>query len=215
MKSYPVQVIFREYFEGILAACFLALFLRFFVVSVLFMPTDSMEPSLIKGDFVVGWRLSFGLPLPLMKGERLNFKPPKRGDLISFRFPGDEEQLIVRRVVGLPGEKISILAGKVIINGKPMVYEEIAEEGTWRESVIGEASYEIKSLAPNDMPEVTVPQDQYFVLSDKRSHLDDSRDWGFIPNASIESRLGFRWLSLENGADGVRIRWDRLFSFVD
>ena len=92
MKSYPVQVIFREYLEGIIAAVFLAAFLRIFVFNVLYIPTDNMKPGLEKGDFVLGWKLAYGFQLPLAGGDRLNQKIPSRGDVVAFRFPGDEEQ---------------------------------------------------------------------------------------------------------------------------
>lgn len=212
--KYPIQVLFREYFEGILAAIFLALFLRFFVLSILYIPTDSMTPGLTRGDFVLGWRLSYGFPLPLMKGERLNFKAPSRGDMISFRFPGDEEQIIIRRVVGLPGDRVAIKDGLVIINKIPLRYSEI-ESGKWIEfSHSTEVGYLVTLNSSVQMKPVTVPKDGLFVLSDNRFRSDDSRDWGIVPFNNVESELALIWLSVDNSEAGLKILWPRIFSRV-
>lgn len=214
MKTYPIQVLFREYFEGILAAVFLALFLRFFVLSVLYIPSDSMEPNLQRGDFVIGWRLSYGFPLPLMKGERLNFKVPARGDIISFRFPGDEEQMIIRRVIGLPGDKVAIKEGILILNDQPVV-PSLKSEEIWQERLLAQKeSHSIIKANRFNMEEFIVPEGQVFVLSDHRKRGDDSRDWGGVPFNHIESRLGFIWLSVSNQESGVQVRWPRMFSWI-
>ncbi len=212
MRAYPVQILFREYFEGILAAIFLALFLRFFILSVMYLPTEAMEPSIQRGDFVVGWRVAYGFPLPLMKGERVNFKMPKRGDVISFRFPGDEEQLIVRRVVGLPGDSIQIVEGVLYLNGKPC--SEPILSALWEESLPQGRSYWIHSSRNDNMPLVKVPKDSLFVLSDNRQFNDDSRDWGMVSVKNLESRLSFIWLSLDTKSPQTKIRGSRIFSAV-
>ncbi|MCJ8276092.1 MAG: signal peptidase I [Bdellovibrionales bacterium] len=213
MKSYPVQVIFREYFEGIIAALFLAAFLRIFVVNVLYIPTDNMSPGLEKGDFVIGWKLSYGFPLPLSAGERLNQKLPQRGDIVAFRFPGDEEQTIIRRIMGLPGETVSISGGKVSINGQELKYS--ASEDVVIEQV-GEGSFHnLKDALKGDLKEVQIPEGQYFVLSDHRSQYDDSRAWGMVPLKNIESQIGWIWLSLDGAEEGLGIQWPRMFQWVN
>lgn len=214
MKVYPAQVLFREYFEGILAAIFLALFLRFFVLSVLYIPTDNMEPTLQRGDFVLGWRLVYGFPLPLMKGERLNAKNPARGDLVSFRFPGDEEQLIIRRVVALGGDKVEVLNGRLLVNGveAPLVN---GASGQILESAYGsDETYSILPSDRGDLAAMQIPDGHVFVLSDNRGRTDDSRDWGTVPVNNIESRLGFIWLSVRSDDGGLNLLWSRVFNFV-
>lgn len=216
MKSYPIQVLFRESFEGIVAAIFLALFLRFFVLSILYMPSQNMEPNLQKGDFVIGWRLAYGFPLPLMQGERLNFKAPKRGDLVSFRFPGDQEQIVIRRVVALAGDKLKIEKGVLFVNGEK-ISEANPEENLKQinESFTKTESYPIRHNPNTNLKELEVPEKQIFVLSDNRLKTDDSRDWGFVPMNHIESRLGFIWLSLKSESqDDLSINWDRIFHWV-
>lgn len=215
VKRFPIHVIFREYFEGIFAAIFLAIFLRFFVVSVLYMPTNSMEPGLKKGDFVIGWKLSYGLVVPLSKGERLNFKAPQKGEVISFRFPGDEEQILVRRVIGVPGDKIKIENERVYVNGSPISEGSTEAARLTNESVGGKnVTYKVRAGGRTELAELEVPKGQYFVLSDNRPHNDDSRDWGMVPLQNIESRLGFIWFSLKRDKPELEIRWDRIFMGV-
>lgn len=211
--KYPIQVLFREYFEGILAAIILALFLRFFVLNILYMPSDNMNPGMRRGDFVLGWRLSYGFPLPLMKGERLNFKGPQHGDVISFRFPGDEEQIIIRRVIGLPGDRIAIAKGVVIRNGSPLEQVE-SSEGAVEERGASKVRYTILPNLQAKMQELVVPEDALFVLSDNRMKLDDSRDWGFVPFLNVESQVGMIWLSVASEPEGTKVLWERIFNWV-
>jgi signal peptidase I len=212
--KYPIQVLFREYFEGLLAALFLALFLRFFVLTVLYIPTDNMNPSLQRGDFVLGWRLSYGFPLPLMQGERLNLKVPQRGDLISFRFPGDEEQTIIRRVVGLPGERLQLVEGQVWIDGKALSHKS-TYGGTQEVAKPGHSQYGIVHNPKMSLAEMEIPEGSLFVLADNRFRADDSRDWGVVPVKNVESEIALIWLSVANESEGLRLNWERLFQWVN
>jgi signal peptidase I len=214
MNKYPVQVLLREYFEGILAALFLALFLRFFVISILYIPTENMEPNLKKGDFVISWRMVYGFPLPLMRGERLNFKSPQYGDVISFRFPGDEEQTIIRRVIGLPGDEIEIKEGQIFINKRPIPVTKTSQNMSQESYLSGKKTFVIASNKVN-LDKIIVPEANIFVLSDNRIKTDDSRDWGFVPFNNIESRLGLIWLSVDTRKSGFNINKDRLFKGVN
>ena len=212
-QKIPVQVIFREYLEGILAAVFLALFLRFFVFSVLYIPSGNMETGLLQGDFIIGWKLVYGFPIPLQGGERLNPKPPQRGDVVAFRFPGDEEQILVRRVIALPGDKIRISEGQIEINGQSARYSE--EYGQFFESWDGDQKkYPIKGPLQGDMKVLEVPPDHVFVMTDSRTRMDDSRSWGAVPFKNLESRMQYIWLSVNHSEGGLKIRWDRLFKSI-
>lgn len=212
-QKIPVQVIFREYFEGIVAAVVLALFLRFFVFSVLYIPSGNMETGLRQGDFIIGWKLVYGFPIPLQGGERLNPKHPNRGDIVAFRFPGDEEQILVRRVVGLPGETLSIREGKIEVNGQVAHYTEeydkIFEE--WSQE---KKKYPVKAPLAGNLDSFVVPPDHFFVMTDNRARTDDSRSWGAVPFKNIESRMQYIWLSVSHNEDGLKIHWDRLLKTI-
>ena len=212
-SSYPVQVIFREYFEGILAAIFLAAFLRFFVLSIMYIPTSNMQPTMERGDFIIGWRLAYGFPLPLTAGQRLNQKLPRRGDIISFRFPGDEDQLIVRRVVAVPGDKIAIKEGHLVINGQEVEY--IEDESEIVEKLPQEKGFHsLKKPLKGKMKQITIPEGKFFVLSDNRSMGDDSKTWGLIPLENVESKIFWIWLSVDSFEQELKLRWSRMFQWV-
>jgi len=227
----PVRAIFREYFEAIAAAICLALFCRLFVVSVLYLPEANMEPGLLKGDFVIGWKLAYGLRIPMGDGKRLNAKAPERGDVISFRFPGDEEQILIRRLIGLPGDEIQIKDGLVLVNGRALEQKEFEGEEAKevlpsgksyrirREKASVEGSEDHNATAGDDKRNVdfeaiTVPEKSFFVLADNRQTSDDSRAWGFVSEAQIISRLGLIWLSMNTKKGAFEPRWSRVFQTV-
>ncbi len=196
----------QRFFFKTLVVVFFPVFCHFFVISSLSITTENMNPNLKKGDFVLSWCLSYGVPF--VGGRRLKPVFPKRGDMISFRFPGDEKQLIVRRVVALPGDRLNLKKGLLFLNNEMVSYSS-SGEGLGFERLPGEEhSHAIKpDPGMNDL-DILVPQGHVFVLSDHRKSRDDSRDWGFVPFRNIESRLGFVWFSLDEQRNPV---WSRLF----
>src|SRR3954462_14298590 len=105
MKKVPVTIVLREYVESLLVAVIIAVFLRIFVVSAYKIPTSSMMPTLMAGDFVFAYKLPYGVPIPFT-AEKIGVELPKHGDVVVFRLPGNESVNYVKRVVGLPGERI-------------------------------------------------------------------------------------------------------------
>lgn len=135
----------------------------------------SMEPTLHQGEYVMVSKLSYRLEaleaLPLL-GEW--FRPPRRGDVVVFRFPQDPSRDFVKRIVGLPGEVVDVRDGRVYINGEPL-------EEPW--------------LPPGTQVErcyvcpLTVPADHYFVMGDNRPGSNDSRHWGPVPRRLLVGRV--------------------------
>ncbi|MFA5879329.1 MAG: signal peptidase I [Candidatus Margulisiibacteriota bacterium] len=142
--------------ETILVALLLALILRQFVIQTSFVFSGSMEPTLLKGDRVFVNKLSY------------YFTTPKRGDIILFQSPYHDKKEFVKRLIGLPGEKIIIKKGIVYINGKELMLPGI--------NVRRDFCY----YGP-----ITVPKDSYFALGDNRSNSADSRFWGFVPKNEL------------------------------
>ena len=167
-----------------------------------------MNPLLKKGDFIFGLRFnnfSFSVFTGKKKWPRL-----ERGDLISFRFPGDEKQILVRRVIALPGDKLKIEEDILFLNNKRADYR-LLEKGLKTERLPGQKNfYNIKSDFPMDL-ELVVPQAHVFVLSDHRKSGDDSGSWGFVPIENIESRIKLVWFSI--GEDN-KPDWSRFFLVV-
>ncbi len=224
-----------EFAEAIVAAILVAAVLRFFFVSVYRVPTESMQPSLVPGDFIVAWKTSYGIANPFGGEDKWGARLPDRGDVIVFRVPG-EDALFVKRVIGLPGDRIAIENGKVLLNevlvtGDPtsgaagtLVSVETTGGSTHTVMKRGDAG-DADFLAP-----VVVPPGEVFVLGDFRSESIDSRQWSTIPVNLIEGRVARVAISLElesrkidpdlkagHGTDlkpTGRVRWDRIFHRV-
>ena len=187
---------------------FSILFVRFFAITNTRVITDNMNPILKKGDFVFGLRFS-KLFFSVFMDKKTGLSP-KRGTLIFFRFPGDEEQTLIRRVIALPGDKLSLKKDILFLNNKKADYR-LLEKGQKAERLPEQKHfYTIKPDSSMDL-ELVVPQAHVFVLSDHRKSGDDSRNWGFVPIENIESCLGLIWFSISKDS---RPDWSRFFLLV-
>jgi signal peptidase I len=158
-----------------------------FIAKPFYIPSESMMPGLLKGDRLVVTKYPYGWSwvspsfhvLPPIKG-RLFGRMPERGDVVILTPPGETSDYI-KRVIGLPGDRIEIDRGAVIVNGQRLVENYVPEE--YRDRV---------SLEPE-----TVPSDEYFVLGDHRSSSNDSRSWGFVPRRYIYGKAVFVYWPLD------------------
>ena len=125
-------------------------------------PSESMENTIMTGDRIFGYRLADGLNIDLF-GHEINkkFKDPQRFDIIIFKYPDDESQLFIKRIIGLPGEKVQIINGKFYINDS---------ETSLDDSFVAE-------VPRGNFGPYEVPEDSYFVMGDNRNHSRDSRYW--------------------------------------
>ena len=122
-------------------------------------PSESMENTIMTGDRIFGYRLAYGLNIDLFGHKK--FKDPQRFDIIIFKYPDDESQLFIKRIIGLPGEKVQIINGKVYINDS---------ETPLDDSFVAE-------VPRGNFGPYEVPEDSYFVMGDNRNHSRDSRYW--------------------------------------
>jgi signal peptidase I len=230
--SIPIKVLAREYTESLVVAVVVALILRFFVVSAYKIPTGSMVPTLKVGDFIFAYKLPYGLPVPFSGGERLGARLPDRGDVVVFRYPGNESINYVKRVVGLPGDHISIKNKKLFINEVESEYRTIADEviqdlpgkefySASQESFSGSTHLVIHNRTDEAdfFGPVVVPPGHIFVMGDNRDSSDDSRYWGAVPLKNLEGRVVVVWMSFDwmnRWGDGryPSIRWNRVFKSV-
>jgi signal peptidase I len=220
----------REYFESIVIAVILALFIRTFVVQAFKIPTGSMENNLLIGDHLLVNKFVFGPSATGLERAVLPLGTIKRRDVVVFKYPEEPERDFIKRVIGLPGETVELRQKKVYINGSPLdePYVHFLEApGTHS------AETEITSV---DLRErfgpVTVPPNQYFVMGDNRDNSQDSRYWGFLPRDYVKGKALVIYWSYESdredyeatgAADTVkgigsvfahfftRTRWDRMF----
>src|SRR5207247_2611950 len=227
MTTTVKKSVIREYFESIVIAVILALFVRTWVVQAFKIPTGSMENNLLIGDHLLVNKFIVG-PTPLAIGRALlPVRPIRHGDIVVFKYPDEPDRDFIKRVIGLPGETVELRNKKVYINGKP-----IDEPYVHFLSPPSSAGQEVTSadVRENYAP-VTVPPDHYFVMGDNRDNSQDSRYWGFLPRGYIKGKALVIYWSYEAGREDyqdqsagatirgfasvfvhffTRTRWDRL-----
>jgi len=148
--------ILGEVLESLVIALVIAVIIRVFVFEPFYIPSGSMEPTLLKGDRIIVSKLSYRVGTP------------KRGDVIVFRYPRDPGRVFVKRVIGLPGETVALKDSHLYINGR-QVSEPYLPDG----------------LSFADFGPVRVPAGHLFMLGDNRNSSDDSRVWGFLEERLI------------------------------
>ncbi len=163
----------------------IVLLIRTFVAQAYNIPSGSMKPTLLVGDFILVNKLVY------------RFSEPQRGDIVVFKYPIDPNIDFIKRIVALPGEEVEVRNNQVFINGKPLplievgrgeengvrkvIYEEILPEGTKYKVQF----YEDFPFSKRDFGPVVVPPNHYFVMGDNRDNSEDSRYWGFVPRENI------------------------------
>ena len=212
--------VIREYFESLVIAVVLALFIRTFVVQAFKIPTGSMEPNLLIGDHLLVNKLVFGPHSSGVERTLLPMSDIARGNVIVFKYPEDPERDFIKRVIGLPGEQIEVRRKRVYVNGRlldepyahyieepPPVPAEI-ESGGNHQGLGGDPR---ENYGP-----VTVPPKHYFVMGDNRDNSQDSRYWGFLPRDYVKGRaLVIYWsYEAETGNLVTGTRWGRLLHQV-
>jgi signal peptidase I len=203
----------RSFFPVVL----IVLLLRSFLFEPFRIPSGSMMPTLLVGDFILVNKFAYGVRLPVLNNKIIENGAPKRGDIVVFRFPKDPTVDYIKRVIGLPGDRIGYYHKQVFINGEPVaqIPNGLYVGGTQGESMTGE------SLLTEDLPNVkhqilvrsedpsaregefVVPDGHYFVMGDNRDNSNDSRFWGAVPEANLVGRAFFIWMSWDSGKPGI------------
>jgi signal peptidase I len=205
--------VLREYLESFLIAVILALFVRTWVFQAFKIPSGSMEPNLLIGDHLIVNKLEFAPTATALERTLLPHREIRRGDVIVFKYPEDPERDFIKRVMGLPGDRVELREKRVVINGQPIddphaYYLQPPSTGASPRSTDVRETY-----GP-----VTVPDRQYFVMGDNRDNSQDSRYWGFLPASYVKGRALFIYFSIEEGASLVNlaggVRWRRLLNLV-
>jgi len=202
----------REYFESIVIAVILALFVRTWVVQAFKIPTGSMENNLLIGDHLLVNKFVFG-PAGAERA-LLPMRDIRRRDIVVFKYPNEPQRDFIKRVIGLPGETLELRNKKVYINGEPLEesYVHFLEPASDSQEV---TSFDVRErYGP-----VRVPDGQYFVMGDNRDNSQDSRYWGFLPRGYIKGKALMIYWSYESGRaeyaeDGVGATVQRLLSVV-
>ncbi len=191
-----------EFFSGLFWVLFIVWFARSFLYEPFKIPSGSMEPTLQAGDFILTNKFTYGFRLPVTHQKIFSVSEVKHGDIIVFRYPKNEKINYIKRVIGLPGDKVRFDSGRVWINGKEQPIEAIAEKKNlqiYRESLVN-MTHQLQfekdtSLRVNLAAEFIVPEHHYFVLGDNRDHSQDSRFWGFVPEKNLVGKALFIWMN--------------------
>jgi signal peptidase I len=205
----------REYFETIVIAVVLALFMRTFVVQAFKIPTGSMEPNLLVGDHLLVNKFVFAPTLSNAERAVLPMTAIRRGDIVVFKFPEDPERDFIKRVIGLPGETIELREHRVHVNGR-------AIEEPYAHYLPRPAGARGGEFTPDDVRErygpVVVPAGSVFVMGDNRDNSQDSRYWGFLPTENIKGKALMIYWSFDTNAGGLNLftqtRWARLLQQI-
>jgi signal peptidase I len=205
----------REYFESIVIAVILALFVRTWAVQAFKIPTGSMENNLLIGDHLLVNKFVFGPTAAGLERAVLPMRGIRRGDIVVFKYPDEPERDFIKRVIGLPGETLELRNKKVYINGRPLdePYVHFLDPTDEGQEV---TSFDVRErYGP-----VRVPDGQFFVMGDNRDNSQDSRYWGFLPRANIKGKALMIYWSYDSGPEpyseegGIGAKLSRTFSIV-
>lgn len=201
------------------------LVLRMAIVEPFRIPSGSMKPTLLEGEFILVNKYTYGVRLPLTGSTVLPMNKPKRGEVMVFRSPRDVSINYIKRVIGLPGDVIEYREKILYINNEaqeqdligkdfdtdPNGYAWRVQRGTENLSGVLHPIF-VRPKTGFDMPPVTVPEGHYFMMGDNRDVSEDSRVWGFVDEKLIIGKAFYIWMSWDNAQKEVR--WDRLGTTV-
>jgi len=221
------EPILVEYPRSFFPILFIVLILRSFIVEPFRIPSGSMMPTLLIGDFILVNKYDYGIRLPVVHSKIIanNGNGPQRGDVVVFRYPEDPSIHFIKRVIGLPGDRVEYTDKKIYINNLPMEQAikgeyigigagKMMDGASLREENLGEVQHEIlvNSYRFSGSFEHIVPKGHYFVLGDNRDNSKDSRYWGFVPGENLIGRAFFIWLNWDWKNGGIS--WKRIGSVL-
>jgi signal peptidase I len=220
LLKQPVWIEYSGSFFPVIAAVF---FLRSFLYEPFKIPSSSMVPTLMVGDLILVNKYTYGIRLPIINKKIIEINQPQRGDVMVFRFPKDLTVDYIKRVVGVPGDKIVYKNKRLTVNGTPLSYKPLPDfldeqtlsySGQLEENLGGVAHKILNDRrAPSYVPNpdnfphhelctydvegfsCTVPAGEYFMMGDNRDNSLDSRYWGFVPDENIVGKAFFVWMN--------------------
>lgn len=221
----PVPLI-AEYARSFFPILLIVLLIRSFLMEPFRIPSSSLEPTLLPGDFILVNKFNYGLRLPVTDSKVIAINSPKIGDIVVFHFPPNPAVDYIKRVVGVPGDRLSYINKTLYRNGKVMPQRVLenqvihdADGNTWNAIKAEEDLQGVKHniyLRPNvlarDYYDIIVPPEHYFVMGDNRDDSKDSRYWGFVPDKNLVGRAVAVWFSWDGLSDKwkEKVRWNRL-----
>jgi signal peptidase I len=231
-RAAPREPVVVEYARSFFPVILAVLLLRSFLVEPFRIPSNSMMPTLLTGDFILVNKFAYGLRLPVLNSKLLPLGEPRRGDVVVFKYPLDGKTDYIKRVIGVPGDQIWYRDKTVFVNGQPQPQVPVggytgvgAGSGMTgaRESVEDLAGVEHRILVRQGVPDlppgcrelafgpIVVPPGHYFVMGDNRDNSNDSRCWGFVPDPNLVGKAFAIWMHWDGEREGFPpIAWERL-----
>lgn len=223
MLRQPVWIEYSGSFFPVIALVF---FLRSFLFEPFKIPSSSMLPTLFVGDLILVNKFTYGIRLPVINKKVISLNNPQRGDVMVFKYPEDPSVDYIKRVVGVPGDKIVYKNKRLSVNGNALSYanlpdfldeERLSYSKQYQENLVGVThnilndeqrppyvdgphNFKGRDLCSyeNDGFTCTVPEGSYFMMGDNRDNSLDSRYWGFVPDENIVGKAFFIWMNLGN-----------------
>jgi signal peptidase I len=205
-----------EYARSFFPIVLIVLLLRSFLAEPFRIPSGSMMPTLLIGDFILVNKFTYGIRLPVINKKVFEMNEPKRGDIVVFRYPKEPSVDYIKRVIGLPGDKVVYENKKLYINDVPVNQVSLGryqglgqgQEMTGAEHLVEdltgiEHSILIREGVPSGQFVYVVPAGNYFVMGDNRDNSNDSRYWGTVPEENLVGKAFFIWMSWDWEHKGV------------
>ena len=229
-QKFETKPVIVEYARSLFPVFLFVFLLRSFLVQPYRVPSGSLEPTIIPGDFILVNQFDYGLKFPVWNKTLLKISKPKTGQIALFYWPVDHHFTFVKRVIGVPGDHISYINKVLYIDGKEMKQKYLGtttdtENGvTWKVARYEENLNGLKHsiyvcakgnkfcpVKPIDFYNLVVPKGKYFMMGDNSDGSDDSRGWGFVNEKEFIGKAMFVWLSWdEKGIWYKKIRWSRI-----
>jgi signal peptidase I len=203
-----------DYARSFFPVAFAVLALRAFVFEPFRIPSDSMMPTLLDGDFIVVRKFAYGLKLPVTNTKILNTGEPKRGDVVVFHPPIQPSEVWIKRVAAVPGDHVTVRDDRITINGTPVPLPGCNRSDARGYVCNGNAPAGAIPLIERRVFEMVVPSGEYLMMGDNRDNSDDGRFWGFVTDQELigkATRIWFNWSPARRGGPiwsriGMKIR---------
>ncbi|MEO7557709.1 MAG: signal peptidase I [Gammaproteobacteria bacterium] len=225
MARLPKEPLIVEYARSFFPVILAVLVLRSFIVEPFRIPSNSMMPTLLTGDFILVNKFKYGIRLPVIDKKIIDVGLPQRGDVVVFRYPNDPSIDYIKRVIGLPGDRVAYYRKQLRINGEIMAQQGVGPytgvgagvgmtgADMYKES-LGKIEHSILTRAGQSSVEgeFVVPPGEYFVMGDNRDNSNDSRYWGTVPEQNLVGKAFLVWMNLDASNGGVA--WGRIGSSI-